>query len=603
MLIRLLHSAVLIVIVALAATAGGAKAATPQSPSSVFTFGAARTGDGEIHLTWTVKPGNYLYREKFVVGTQAGAPVHFSMPAGETKDDPNFGPTEVFHDRVEARIAPEALRGAERLRVTYQGCAERGICYPPLVSEVDLATLTIADATSRAVSASDVGWGELDAAPRSMSTSALAVPGLSSFSSGWGTFIAAFVGFGLLLAFTPCVLPMVPILAGVLSHSGERLRPLHGFALSSTYAFAMALAYSALGLVAAWSGKNLQIVLQRPEALVPMAAVFVALALSSFGLYDLRLPTRWTEALSGSPTGRFGPFGGAALLGFTSALIVGPCVTPPLAGALLYIGQTGDIGRGVAALFAFGMGMGLPLVAVGTFGAGILPRSGPWLLISQKVFGTVFLALAIALLGRILPHGITLALWALLLTGVGVFTGAFDQLRHEDGAITRLSKSFGLASVVYGATLIVGAAGGSDDPLRPLAFLANNSTERAVAQVSAKSITTSAAFEGAMRDARAAGRPILVEFSAEWCTACKSVEREVLADPAIRRRLGNVSVIRADVTEATDETAALMRRFDVVGPPTLLFLRPTDGMEIAAARSVGETTVEEFGRKLDAAGV
>lgn len=271
-------------------------------------------------------------------------------------------------------------------------------------------------------------------------------------------------------------------------------------------------------------------------------------------------------------------------------------MTPPLAAALIYVAQTGDAARGAFALFALGLGMGLPLIAFGTFGAQILPRSGAWLLLANRLFGLVFLAIAIVLLGRILPDSATLALWAALAVGAGVFLGAFDVMESTAGAGPRLRKAAGLLAVVYGATLVVGAAAGGGDPLRPLAFIGQPQASNASARAETV-VRTLAELDSALA-APGDARPILVAFSAEWCTSCKTMERKVFADPAVREKLRAVRMIRADVTETGRDSADLMRRYGVVGPPTLVFLDPRDGHEIAAARATGEVTADEFRRAL-----
>ena len=575
-------------------------AMSAQRSSAPFTLIADRSEGQALRLTWTISPRTYLYRDKFVVGDNGGGVVAVSLPPGETKDDPNFGPTEVFHDRVVGTVSPEALRGLASIRVTYQGCADRGICFPPTTARVDLLTLRVTDDGHSPLSPSSQTWGAGAATgPAEVAVSLPAGSGLPTLVGSWSLLVITFAGFGLLLSLTPCVLPMVPILAGILSRSGRASSP-DGFLLSSVYVLAMASAYGFLGVVAAFSGQNLQAALQTPYALVTMAAVFVALALSSFGLFELRLPSRWMEKLAGPTGSRSGSMAGAALLGFTSALIVGPCVTPPLAAALLYVAQTGDVGRGATALFALGIGMGLPLIVVGTFGAGLLPRAGRWLLVTRYVFGAVFLALAAMLLGRVLPPQASLSLWALLTVGAGVFLGAFDRTASGlPSPVGRAAQTLGIIAAVYGATLVVGVAGGATDPLRPLSFLARPD---AAIELSTAVAKTPATFDQVLGEAQSAGRPILVNFSADWCTSCKSMERDVLGNAAIARRLGNVSVIRADVTKTSPETAALMARFQVVGPPTLFFLRPADGSEVEGARTVGETSAAEFGRLLDKAG-
>ena len=356
----------------------------------------------------------------------------------------------------------------------------------------------------------------------------------------------------------------------------------------------MALAYATLGLMAAWSGRNLQAALQTPMALGLLAATFVALALSMFGAFDLAMPAGATARLSRIGGRWFGALGGAAVMGFTSALIVGPCVTPPLAAALLYVAQTGDVARGASALFALGLGMGLPLVAFGTFGAGILPRSGPWLVAAKQAFGIVFLGLAVTMLSRIMPSEVTLVLWGLLAVGIGVFVGAFDAIAADAGARSRLGKVAGIAAVIYGLALLIGAAGGGGDPLRPLAGFGQASAGR-VAEV--RTVASIPAFEASLQTARAEGKPILIEFAADWCSVCRTNERTVLADAGIQERLKAVSVIRADVTRDDPDTRALMQRFEVVGPPTLILMRP-DGTEVRDARAEGELTVADLTRRL-----
>jgi thiol:disulfide interchange protein DsbD len=582
------------------ALTGMARANTPLPVDEVFRLTVQRGGDDGLQLAWTIQPGNYLYRDKITV-TVSGRPVPIMLPPGEIKDDPNFGPSEVYHDHLDLRMDAAMVPATGALRVTYQGCAEQGICYPPVTKAVDLATLAISKVAA--------GLGGLSLASEAAAVNAPAtaapdagdtpLPLPSPMDGGLVLMLVSFLGFGLLLSLTPCVFPMIPILTGMLAHSGEKLSAGRGFVLSSAYVVAMALAYAALGLAAAWSGQNLQAALQTPPALGLMAAVFVLLALSMFGLFELRLPSAWTARLSATRPGKAGSITGAAVLGFGSALIVGPCVTPPLAAALLYVAQTGDGARGAAALFALGFGMGLPLIAFGTFGSRILPKSGPWLERVNQVFGVIFLGLALAMISRAVPETYALPLWGVMALGAGVFLGAFDRLSAKSPWMTRLEKTAGLAVAIYGAALIVGFAGGATDPLRPLAFLAR---EAAVPTVSAPAhvVTTEAGFDAALASALQQGRPVLVSFTADWCTVCKSNER-VLTGPALAAPLAGVSLIKIDVTDYSAASRALMARFTVVGPPTM-FLIGTEGREITGTRTIGPITADDFAARLGRGG-
>ena len=573
---------ILVVVVGLVLLPGAASAGTPLPADAAFRFGVAGCGNATLVFAWDIAPGHYLYRDRIAVSTDDGKAVPLELPPGAQKDDPTFGATQVYHDHVSTTVARSALPASGAIHVTYQGCAEHGVCYPPVGQKIDLATLAATPERQRL--APEVGVPAEPAQTRQGQTDgALA----SRLSGDLPTVLLGFLGFGLLLAFTPCVFPMLPILSGMLARSGQKLTPRKGFVLSSAYVLAMALAYAALGLAAAWSGQNLQVLLQRPAAIVLMGLVFVVLALSMFGLYELALPAKLAARLSRATGRPGGSIGGAALLGFGSALIVGPCVTPPLAAALLYVAQTGDVLRGAAALFALGLGMGLPLLAFGTFGGRLLPKSGPWLVTVKQAFGFLFLGLAIWILGRVLPGPATLGLWG----GLAMAAGLWFGLLRSRGFGMRLAGG-GIA--LGGAFLLVVGLGGL--PLScPLAVCAGPPTASMDGTgVSFRKVSTVNAFDAALAEARSKGQPILVDFYADWCVVCREIDREVMADAAVRARLGNVAVLRVDVTSDSPESRALMHRFDVVGPPTMLFVNAGTGREVDGSRFVGAVSAAQF---------
>jgi len=587
------------------AAAASAHAQHPPSADKVFQLMVAQGAEGALALNWTIAPGNYLYRDKIRVTTQQGVAVTMHTPAGEMKEDPSFGETEVYHRQVQVSVAANALSDRGSIEVSFQGCAEQGICYPPITRTVDLKTLSIAKPTApfeRAVSAdstwtSDPGLDQPGALPGSGAGTSKEASGLYG---NFASMLVAFVGFGLLLAFTPCVFPMIPILSGMLVQLGERLTARRGFVLSSAYVVAMALAYAALGVVVAWSGQNLQAALQTPVALGLMSSIFVALALSMFGLYDLQLPQSWQMRLVGTGARRGGSLGGATVMGFGSALIVGPCVTPPLAAALVYVAQTGDVGRGAAALFAMGIGMGLPLLAFGTFGAGILPRSGPWLAHVKQVFGFVFIGLAIWMISRVLSHEISIALWGIGLAGAGVYLVALRIRVHGRGlSLCAWPAVAGMLSVGLGAFLVMASVVGPPVLLDRFAgipafasVLAGNAAEFEI-------VTTPQAFDRAIAGARQQGKPVMLDFSADWCVECKVMDHTVFSDAAVLHRLRDFVLIRVDVTDYNDETRSLMKRLDVVGPPTVIFFGARDDKEAPETRIIGPVDASVFLKRLD----
>jgi thiol:disulfide interchange protein DsbD len=595
MMKKVLLAALLALAPWIAAPADAEVPARPLQPDQAFALSVGDAGDGTLRLTWDIAEGYYLYRSRLGAKTADGVQVPLSLPQGEPYADPNFGEEEIYHGKLTAGLA--APDGAVTLH--WQGCQEGGICYAPqtasLLPDGTLAppeppAAAAGSAFARAPDGASGGVTGGDDATISDSTLSLAqgegVVERLAERGGAALVVLGFLGFGLLLAFTPCVFPMFPIVAGMLARQGETLTARRGLMLTGAYVLAMAAAFGLLGVVAAWSGANLQVALQSPLALGVVAVLFVALALSMFGLYDLQMPSALQSWL-GRTGRRRGSLGGAAALGFTSALIVGPCVTAPLAGALVYIAQTGDVALGAAALFALGLGQGLPLVAVGLFGPRILPRSGAWMEGAKRVFGVIFLGFAIWLAGRVLPGPAVLVLWAALMVGAGVFLGARDRLDPGTAPLRRINAALGMMLIFAGLVQGLGAALGAEDPLRPLAPLIarGGATAAPAAEARFASVTTGADLDRAL--AAAGSRPALVYVTADWCVTCRVIERGPLADPAVHAALAGLAPIKVDVSDFNAEAQALMQRLAAAGPPTMVFL---DAMRAEApdSRLIGE---------------
>lgn len=555
-------------------------AETPLDASDAFALTVDADGAGDLAVAWDVQPGYYLYRSKIAVEDGTGTNIPLNLPAGEVYDDPWLGLDEIFRTPVTTMIP--AFQGTVTLH--WQGCQQDGICYAPQKAVLE-ADGSIRDATTPA-------FASLNAASNPDSGLTLAqdesiVAGLA-LRGGAVLVVLGFLGFGLLLSMTPCVLPMVPIVAGMLTRQGEGLTAKRGLALTGTYVLAMASAFGLLGVVAAWSGANLQAVLQSPLAIGTIAAIFVGLALSMFGLFEMQMPAYWQARMTSRRRAETsGTIGGAAALGFGSALIVGPCVTAPLAGALIYIAQTGDVVLGAAALFALGLGQGIPLLAVGAFGPKVLPRSGVWMERVKLVFGVVFLGLAIWLSGRILPGPAVLALWAMLLVGCGVALGALDRLPPKATRSARMTAATGVLMLFAGMVQGLGAALGADDPVRPLAPLATRTAGQNTPALTFDTVTTQAGLTQAL--AAAQDQPGLIYVTADWCVICRKIERGPLSDPAVLAALQDLVLIKVDVTEFDAAVQTLMTDLAVAGPPTLLFV-DTKRVEPEDSRLIGDVS-------------
>jgi thiol:disulfide interchange protein DsbD len=581
-----------------------------------FRFAAEVAAPDRLRLTWDIAPDTYLYEEKIelaledAAGVQIGA---YELPAAEIKPDTvrpdgTIGDVAIYHGTVDLDVP--LLRGAAEptdvtLVAKYQGCAERGICYPPVTERIALAlpaateTVALAEVAPAAAAAGEAAGDSSSAPPERVSEQDQIAARLAD--AGILGAMAIFFGLGLLLAFTPCVFPMIPILSGIIAGQGDSITTRKAFFLSLAYVLAMALTYAVVGVIAGLFGANLQATFQNVWVLTAFAAVFVALSLSMFGFYDLQLPSSWQSKLAEmSNKQEGGTLAGAAIMGALSALIVGPCVAPPLMGALIFIGKTGDAVLGFFALLGLGLGMGAPLLAIGTSAGKLLPRAGMWMDAVKAVFGVLLLAVAILLVERVLPPAVAMILWGLLLIASGVYMGALTTITREAGGWTKLWKALGLALLVYGVLMIIGAAAGGRDTIQPLrGIVAAGGGGQAAAHKAFTPIKTVADLEREVAAASAAGKPVMLDFYADWCVSCKEMERYTFPDADVIAALEHFVVLQADVTANDAEDKALMQeRFGIPGPPAMLFFDET-GAELRGYRLVGFVPAKEFAAHLN----
>ncbi|MEB6591758.1 MULTISPECIES: protein-disulfide reductase DsbD [Pseudomonas] len=530
--------------------------------NQAFVLSHDRQADGQMRLYFQIKPGYYLYQKRLKFD---GLPAeqHPQLPAALNHHDEFFGDSAVYRDQLEL-LLPANAQG--QLRLGWQGCADAGLCYPPQTTAIDLG-------------------GSVTPASDQASDQALA-SGLQSGNLAWG--LLAFFGLGLLLAFTPCSLPMLPILAGLVLGNGASAR--RGWVLAGVYVLSMALVYAALGVVAALLGASLQAWLQQPWLLGSLAGLFVVLALPMFGAFELQLPAALRDRLDRAGQGtRGGNLYGAALLGALSGLLLGPCMTAPLAGALLYIAQSGDVLQGALVLFSLGLGMGMPLLLLVTLGNRYLPRPGAWMNRVKGVFGFVFLAMALYTVRSLLPSTLLLALSGAWLIALAWATWP---------ALQRLPalRAVPLLGALWGGLLLVGAAAGGDDLWQPLRPFAGGGAAPATGQHAEDSFVTVSRPEDLQREldaAKARGQWVMLDYYADWCVSCKVMEKQVFARSDVQAGLAGVHLLRLDVTADSPASKALLQRYQVPGPPSIIWIGP-EGEERRARRITGEVDAAAF---------
>lgn len=593
---------------------GSASSSELLPPDQAFQAAISAQNPDTLIARLTPADNYYLYRSriKFSVVSPPGITIAgVSLPPGELKEDPSFGKEEVYYHPIDAVIQLKRSGvAADRvvLRTSYQGCnVPLGVCYPPIEKTFTVA-LTAAGSSGNAPQApafSAASSQKNAAAPSWSTVDPTDADGISRLfvQHGLWTVAAAFFGFGLLLAFTPCMLPMIPILSGIIVGRGQQVTHGRAFALSLVYVLAMAITYALAGVAAGLAGTLLSSYLQNAWVLGGFAAIFVLLALSMFGLYELQLPVSLQTRLAGA-AGRTtgGRVVGVFLMGVLSALIVGPCVAAPLAGALLYIGQTQDVLLGGLALFSLAVGMGVPLLVIGTAAGSLLPRAGAWMTSVQRLFGVLLLAVAIYLVSPVIPALAQMLLWALLLIVSAMYLHAIDPLPAAAQGYRRFGKGIGVIALVTGVALLVGALSGSRDPLQPLAGLRNTDAAGDVKAAVPASVDSGfrpvhsvAEFEAQLQAAR--GRYVMLDFWAEWCVSCKEMDRFTFSDPKVQARLKDVLLLRADVTANSADDQALLKRFALFGPPGIVFF-DRQGKEIGH-RVIGFMDADQFISRLN----
>jgi thioredoxin:protein disulfide reductase len=536
-----------------------------------FRFAATPDGPDRIRLTWQIADGYYLYRSrlKAVSSSDEVQLGQLVLPSGKKKWDEYFGEQEVYYQELAAAL-PVARAGRSSLdlplAITYQGCADAGLCYPPETKNISVQLPPGGTA---------VGFvSEQDRLAALIGSGNLAIV------------LATFFGLGLLLAFTPCVLPMVPILSGIIAGHGATVTTARAFALSLAYVLGMAFTYTLGGALFAAAGQQVQAVFQQTWIVILFAGLFVLLALSMFGLFTVQMPAVVQTRLSQlSNRQSAGTYGGVAVMGALSALIVTACVAPPLIATLTVIGQGGDVVRGAAALFSMSLGMGAPLLVVGASAGKLLPKAGPWMDTVKNAFGVMMLVVAAWMLARVAPERVALLLWA-----VPAFVGAWVlwNAARRTGMAMALTRIAGVTAGLYGAVLLVGAALGATDPLSPLPQLA---TKHEVLPF--RAIKSVEDLEREVAAAKAQGRPVLLDFYADWCVSCKEMEKYTFTDRAVQSELAAAVLLRADVTAHDEHDRALLAHFGIFGPPTIAFYGP-DGVERRAFRVVGYMKAAEF---------
>ncbi len=577
----------------------GAKKPTFLPADQAFALEVHAVDQHKLIASFKITPGYYLYRDRihFNVAKGKAGISHVALPKGEEKEDPNFGKIEVYHRSFQAELTLENADATKplALNASYQGCSDQGLCYPPIEKAFSLELVQVVSAAPAAVAPPAPVTNMEGTAPSENTRIA------SLFESGsFWLIISFFFGAGLLLALTPCVFPMIPILSGIIVGRGHKITHAHAFLLSLSYVLGMAITYAIAGVAAGYSGHLISSALQTPWVLGSFAAVFVVLSLSMFGYYELQLPSALQSKLTDTSNRLHGGhISGVFAMGALSAIIMGPCVAAPLAGALIYISQTHDAVLGGTALFTLALGMGAPLLAIGTSAGALLPKAGPWMEAVRRFFGVLMLGMAIWIVSPVIPVGAQMLLWAALLTFSAIYLRALDPLPHSARGLHKLGKGVGILALLLGVAYLIGALSGARDILRPLGNI-GRSTEGTTAPLRFEQVKSSAELDAHI--AQAQGKHVVLDFYADWCVSCKEMERFTFSDATVQSRLKDAVLLQADVTANNADDKALLQRFQLFGPPATLFFN-RQGEEQADARVTGYQDAAQFLQSLKNAGL
>jgi len=547
------------------------------SPDQAFKLSIIAKDAQTLEANFTIAPGHYLYHDRIkfqISAPNSGNVSTVGLPKGELKQDPTFGQTEVYRHDLTATIKLANAQSPVTLLATYQGCSEKGLCYAPIKKTltVDLPNLDIATT------------------PATATTSDGEAASLLKSGKLW-LIITGFFGLGLLLSLTPCVLPMIPILSSIIV-GGKHFGQLHTFYLSLAYTLGIALSYTLAGIAAAFSGQLISNTLQNPWALGFGAFVFVLLALSMLGFYELQLPSALESCMANLANRiKGGRFLNVFIMGALSALIISPCVAAPLAGALLYISKTHDVILGGVALFALSVGMGVPLLLIGVSAGTLLPKPGPWMNAVRDFFGVVMLGMAIWLISPVISVSLQMMLWAALLIVPAIYMHALDSLPANTHQWVKFWKGVAIIMLVLGIALLVGAASGAKSPLQPLAGLRASNHSAPPTSLPFQRVKNLSELKSRIK--AAAGKTVMLDFYADWCVACKEFEQFTFSDPRVQKSLANVVLLQVDVTQNSADDIALLNRFSLFGPPGIIFFNGS-GEEISQAKVIGYQDADKF---------